>query len=152
MIYLTEMLGLRAADSTGRPLGRVREVALTPAVNLRRVSMFIVKQGSRRWEVPSDQVAELSTDNKIGLRLNVAADRLAPFDPHPSSGGEDDSGTEHLLVGKDLLDQQIIDVNGRKVVRVNDVHFEVLYHDHTPGGAPEFRVAEVEVGLTGAVR
>jgi len=152
MIYLTEMLGLRVVDSAGLDLGRVKEVALTPSVNLRRVSLFIVKQGSHRWEVPSDQVSELSTDNKTGLRLNVSSDRLVAFDPHPSSGGEDDSGTEHLLVGKDLLDQQIIDVNGRKVVRVNDVHFEVLYHDHTPGGAPEFRVAEVEVGLTGAVR
>ena len=52
------------------------------------------------------------------------------------------------MVAKDLLDQQIIDVDGRKVVRVNDVHFQEQMID----GGQEFRVAEVEVGLTGAVR
>ena len=34
-----------------------------------------------------------------------------------------------LRIRRDLLDQQIIDVNGRKVVRVNDVTFEVLKDD-----------------------
>ena len=30
---------------------------------------------------------------------------------------------------RDLLDQQIIDVTGRKVVRVNDVTFEIHHSD-----------------------
>src|SRR5258708_6664377 len=116
MIYLTEMLGLRVVDSAGRPIGRVQEVALTPSVDGRRVSLFIIKQGKRRLEIPPEQVADLSFSDSVGLRLNVASDTLIP--------GVGDTDTGHLLIGKDLLDQQIIDVNGRKVVRVNDVHFE----------------------------
>jgi Mg/Co/Ni transporter MgtE/sporulation protein YlmC with PRC-barrel domain len=53
-----------------------------------------------------------------------------------------------LLLGRDLLDQQIIDVHGRKVVRVNDVDLEWMGH----GSAHLLRVAEVEVGLRGAFR
>ncbi len=49
---------------------------------------------------------------------------------------------------KDLLDQQIIDTNGRKVVRVNDVDLA----DQRTNGNTELRVTQVDVGLPGAVR
>jgi magnesium transporter len=142
VIYLTEMLGLRAVDSEGQPLGRIREVALTPAQDSSRVSLFLVGKGRRRLEIPWDQVAVLSPQRKTGLRIKQPASTLREFDA--SESGE----TAHLLISRDLLDQQIIDVDGRKVVRVNDVHF----NEQLAGGAQEFRVAEVEVGLTGAVR
>ena len=53
-----------------------------------------------------------------------------------------------LLLQRDLMDRQIIDVHGRKVVRVNDVDLEWLPLD----GGEQLRVAEVEVGLRGGVR
>jgi Mg/Co/Ni transporter MgtE len=51
-------------------------------------------------------------------------------------------------VRKDLMDQQIIDTHGRKVVRVNDVDLTELRNN----GSMELRVAQVDVGLPGAVR
>jgi flagellar motility protein MotE (MotC chaperone)/CBS domain-containing protein len=54
----------------------------------------------------------------------------------------------YLYLQQDLMDRQIIDVHGRKVVRVNDVDLEWLGR----GGAHLLRVAEVEVGLRGAFR
>jgi magnesium transporter len=58
-------------------------------------------------------------------------------------------GSEGLfLLARDLLDQQIIDVHGRKVVRVNDVD---LHQD--PGTQhPTLRVGSVDVGARGAIR
>ncbi len=53
-----------------------------------------------------------------------------------------------LGVGKDLLDQQIIDTNGRKVVRVNDIDLA----DQRVNGNTEMRITQVDVGLPGAVR
>jgi magnesium transporter len=53
-----------------------------------------------------------------------------------------------LAVQKDLLDQQIIDTAGRKVVRVNDVDLaEFPTNAHV-----ELRIAQVDVGVPGAVR
>jgi Mg/Co/Ni transporter MgtE len=53
-----------------------------------------------------------------------------------------------LAVQKDLLDQQIIDTAGRKVVRVNDVDLtEFRTNEHV-----ELRIAQVDVGLPGAMR
>jgi len=53
-----------------------------------------------------------------------------------------------LRIGRDLLDQQIIDVNGRKVVRVNDVTLELQH----AGGFDQVFVMEVDIGLRSIVR
>jgi magnesium transporter len=59
------------------------------------------------------------------------------------------SPDESLLhVKKDVLDQQIIDVNNRKVVRVNDVDFDIQPTD----GHTELRIVGVNVGFAAAVR
>src|SRR5207247_7582799 len=53
-----------------------------------------------------------------------------------------------LLLKRVLLDQQIIDVHGRKVVRVNDVEL-----DSTPVNSHLFlTVVAVDVGARGAIR
>jgi magnesium transporter len=54
----------------------------------------------------------------------------------------------YLYLRQDLVDRQIIDIHGRKVVRVNDVDLEWMEQ----GSAHLLRVAEVEVGLRGAFR
>jgi CBS domain-containing protein len=53
-----------------------------------------------------------------------------------------------LHVKKDILDQQIIDVNNRKVVRVNDVDFDIQPTDHHT----ELRIVAVNVGLAAGLR
>jgi Mg/Co/Ni transporter MgtE/sporulation protein YlmC with PRC-barrel domain len=54
----------------------------------------------------------------------------------------------YLYLQQDLVDRQIIDIHGRKVVRVNDVELEWMGQ----GAAHLLRVAEVEIGLRGAFR
>src|SRR5206468_8839541 len=53
-----------------------------------------------------------------------------------------------FLLERDLLDQQIIDVHGRKVVRVNDVDL----HPETTDGRVQLKIGSVDVGARGAVR
>jgi len=75
---------------------------------------------------------------------------------------EEDS---YLMLERDLLDQQIIDVHGHKVVRVNDVELvweavsadgakgsDCAVQELAPGCALSLRIAEVEVGTRGAMR
>jgi flagellar motility protein MotE (MotC chaperone) len=75
-----------------------------------------------------------------GLHL-VAEAQLVPLPDDPTL----------VLLERDLLDQQIIDVHGRKVVRVNDVY---LCWEQTaePASRLNLRISEVEVGLQGAIR
>ena len=52
------------------------------------------------------------------------------------------------MLSRDLLDQQVIDVFGRKVVRVNDVDL----HHESVANRPVLKVGSVDVGPRGAVR
>jgi magnesium transporter len=63
------------------------------------------------------------------------------------------NGTEGLfLLERDLLDQQVIDINGRKVVRVNDVDLQMDAPKEAGQTRPVLRVISVDVGARGAIR
>ncbi len=72
------------------------------------------------------------------IRLNVEEKSLEHYQ----------SNEAWLAMRKDLLDQQIIDTSGRKVVRVNDIDLA----EQRINGTVELRVTHVDVGLTGAAR
>jgi CBS domain-containing protein len=137
---VASLVGAPVRGASGAVLGRVREFAVLPSHDALRVHGLILKlsgpaRGAKENMVAIEDV-ELSPQ---GIRLLPnAAPTSPPDDP------------AMVLLERDLLDQQIIDVHGRKVVRVNDVH---LQWEQT--GAPprlSLRIAEVEVGLHGAVR
>lgn len=132
-VALTDLLGALVYDPTG-VCGRVREVALRPQEDPLRVAALVVrtKKGAKLL-LFSDVV---SIDGAIR-----AAKPIADWLPEPGHEGL-------LLLERDLLDQQIIDVHGRKVVRVNDID---LHEDHVNQHVA-LRVAGVDIGARGAVR
>ena len=132
-LALTELLGAPVAETSGAHCGRVREVALTPAEDRSRVSSLIVrtKQGDRLLPL-----AAVSSVNG-GIRASSPASEW----PGPEAEGL-------FLLERDLLDQQIIDVHGRKVVRVNDVDL----HAESSNGHLQLKVGSVDIGARGAVR
>ncbi len=122
-------------DSTGSIAGRVREVALSPQDDPIRLAGFVVRTRSGKNRLL--ELKEVESINGTIRARTRAADWLV------LSGGEN-----LLLLERDLLDQQIIDVHGRKVVRVNDVdiHQDLSNHHIT------LKVAAVDVGARGAIR
>jgi len=136
MLYATELMGAAAYDDQSNYVGRVREFFIEPADQPNRVSHYLISRGRFQPLVARyDQVAKV-VPGRIDLNVNERA--LAAYQPNEA----------WLAVQKDLLDQQIIDTAGRKVVRVNDVDLaEFRSNAHV-----ELRVAQVDVGLPGAVR
>jgi len=132
-IALTELLGAAVADSSGVARGRVREVAITPAEDRAHVSTLIIRTNEGDRQLPLSSLSSLNG----GIRAGSSASKW----PAVESEGL-------FLLERDLLDQQIIDVHGRKVVRVNDVD---LYAE-TNSGEIKLKVGSVDVGARGAVR
>jgi magnesium transporter len=135
-LYATELMGSETYDDQGHFVGRVREFFIEPAEQPNRVSHFLLSRG--RFQpllARHDQVAAIAPGT---IRLNCSERVLAVYRPNEA----------WLAVRKDLLDQQIIDTKGRKVVRVNDVD---LTEQRTNGNV-ELRLTQVDVGLPGAVR
>lgn len=134
LIHLSLFLGSPILDADGNSLGRVREVAVTPGVRASLVTELIWGKKDDLQAV-SPASLEQMTNGELRLRGDARPRRFSTSEPL-------------LLLDRDLMDQQIIDVHGRKVVRVNDV--SLLWLPQDSGG--EMRAIEVEVGTLGAMR
>jgi len=136
MLYATELVGSSAYDAQNNFVGRVREFFIEPADQPNRVSHFLISRG--RFQPLVARYDQVSAVVPGRIDLNVSERALDAYQPNEG----------WLAIQKDLLDQQIIDTEGRKVVRVNDVDLtEQRVNNHL-----ELRLAQVDVGLPGAVR
>lgn len=133
ILYLTELVGLKVFDLRGRTIGRIADAALVPLIDPVRVDRFLVGGGWAWLTVRHDQVEKITFDG-----IYLRDEQLTPY-----------HSDEYMLrLVRDLLDQQIIDAQGRKVVRVTDLTLEILVAE----GHDELRVTEVDIGLRSIVR
>ncbi len=131
-LYFTELLGLPVHDLKGRRIGRVKDAALVPLIDASLIDRFLVGGGMAWLSVRYDQISTISLDG-----IHLSDEKLFPYH----------SDDYMLRIGRDLLDQQIIDVNGRKVVRVTDVSLAIR-HD----GRDTLSGLEVDVGIRSILR
>jgi len=133
-VSLTALLGIPVTDAQGQLRGRLKDIAVATGPDAGKVAGLVLKSRTGLWIVPAQEVIETPAGT-LEIR-SVSA--LVPLK---------DEGN-FLFLQRDLVDRQIIDINGRKVVRVNDVDLEWVMQ----GDSRVLRVAEVEVGLRGAFR
>jgi CBS domain-containing protein/sporulation protein YlmC with PRC-barrel domain len=131
---LTAILGTPVTSVRGTMRGRLKDVAVGTGEEAGRVAGLVVKTRKGLEIVASGEV-RWTESGALELRPEAT---LSPL-----------QGDENfILLRQDLLDRQIIDVHGRKVVRVNDVNLRWQGN----GNGNQLCVTEVEVGLRGAVR
>jgi magnesium transporter len=134
LVALSELLGATVRDATGSVRGRVREIAVAPQEHPTRIAFLIVNT------TDGERVLRPSSLKSCGAVVR-SVDNASGWDRYAVSDGL-------LLLKRDLLDQQIIDVHGRKVVRVNDVEL-----DSMPANSHVIlSVLAVDVGARGAIR
>ena len=133
-VSLTALLGTPVTDAQGHLRGRLKDIAVATGPDAGKVAGLVLKTRTGLCIVPSQDVMETPAGT-LELR---SAGAMVPL--------KDDGN--YLYLQQDLVDRQIIDIHGRKVVRVNDVDLEWLGR----GGAHLLRVAEVEIGFRGAFR
>jgi CBS domain-containing protein/sporulation protein YlmC with PRC-barrel domain len=131
---LTLLEGTPVVDAGGQMRGRVADVAVGTGQDAGRVLSLVVKSARGREHF----------DIQV-LRLTEAGGLVMAAGAVPMAANQNENV---LLLRQDLLDRQIIDVHGRKVVRVNDVD---LKWQAVERGTP-LQVTQVEVGLRGATR
>lgn len=121
MIFLSKILKAPVLDNSNEELGRLIDITVASQEKpYPSVTGIVVKTREGEVVIAWDQVENLSrTENT----LKVSKNTLVPFVPP--------AGT--LYLSKDVLDQQIVDTKGARVVRVNDLqlgkvadHFVVL--------------------------
>jgi magnesium transporter len=133
-LFLTELLGLKVFDLKGRRLGVVKDAAVVPLVDPVRIDRYLIGGVGSAWlTVRHDQIRSISLDG-----IHLRDENLTPY-----------HSDEYMLrMVRDLLDQQIIDAQERKVVRINDVTFERMIED----GADALWVLEIDIGIRSIFR
>ena len=132
--FLSDMIGRSAVvegDGARRAIGRIADfVVERPDDTFPRIDAFVIKTKSGKFLAPVDTIVDFDAGGKLVLR------------EAPTVGAPPDD--EALYLVEDLFDKQIVDVDGRKVVRINDI--EVA----RTGG--ELRVVAADIGFGGIVR
>ncbi len=133
ILYLTELIGVKVYDLKGRRIGALRDAALVPLIHPVRLDRYLVGAGPGWLSIRYDQVHTVGLDG-----IHLKDELLTPY-----------HSDEYMLrMVRDLLDQQIIDAQGRKVVRVNDVTFL----KESENGQDVLHILEVDIGLRSMLR
>jgi sporulation protein YlmC with PRC-barrel domain/CBS domain-containing protein len=135
------LLGRTVLGPDGVSLGRVKDLAVEVSAAQAHVAALVLRTGlGKKAKLTLLPVVDVVLPVSNEAELRAKAKPTAYKRQH-----------DYLLLDYDLLDQQIIDVDGRKVVRVNDVNLA-----WEPGAGAEqtagLRIEEVEVGNRGAMR
>jgi magnesium transporter len=130
-LFISEILKKPVLDPKGDELGKVRDFIVIRGEPLPKISSIIIERKKGLYNLPW---SDLSIFNKRIISANIYGETLQPCELSESD----------LLLVRDILDKQIVDVNGVKVVRVNDVKLE--------GYDTEAVVIAVDVGMRGIMR
>ena len=133
MAYLSELTGRVVADANGERIGRLDNVIASVRNELPhpQIVALVVKRAGGPLLIPLTNIVVLLAP---AVALNRRVEDVTPYQP-----------AEHdLYLVHDVLDKQIIDTNGMRVVRVNDLELARVNGD--------FYVANVDIGGLGLMR
>jgi len=132
-LFLSQILEKKIVDSAGRPLGRVSDLVASLGEPYPLVTGVLF--------LP----LHLKTPCLLSWRkVSREGDVLVTESPAPENFLEPVIGEGELLLKDSLLDKQIVDTHGAKVLRVNDLHL-LQVND-------SLRLVHVDVGLRGLMR
>ena len=134
MPYLSNLLEKPVADVDGEPLGRLKDLvasSLRSEIPHPKIVALVVKGAGGTFLVPFSDVAVLIAP---AIPLARRLQDVVPYKP----------GEHDLYLARDVLDKQIIDTNGMRVVRVNDLELMRVNH--------HFYVPNVDIGGLGLLR
>ncbi len=132
MLYLSQIIGRPIFDARGDKIAVINDVIVRYGEeDYPPVIGIIARYRRRQFFIPNRDVSDLG---ETGARMRSTVLDLTPFMRR----------TGEVLLGKDVLDNQLIDVDGKRVVRVNDVQLIKA--------AELWRVTGADVSLQGFVR
>src|SRR3989442_12026771 len=130
MPYLSEIQHRRVIEPSGNEVGKLADVAVVPQGQFPAAQWAILATPNGEKVVRWADLAQEIGHFRLRARLESTPDAQLP--------------PEALRLARDLLDKQIVDTHGAKVVRVNDL--QLAEHEG------QLRLVGADVGLRGLLR
>jgi len=131
VLYLSQVLGRPVRDVEGRPVAAIKDVIVHLGEDHPPVTGLVARHARRLIYLPRTRISRF---DESGAQLNFDLLDLRDF---KRRDGE-------VLLARDVLDKQLVDVDGKRVVRVNDVQLIEVNS--------EWRVTGADVSLQGLWR
>lgn len=130
-LFLSEAINKPVFDPKGEVIGALKDTVVIKGDPLPKLSAIVIERKKQPYRIKWE---DINIFNKRIISSYLIADSLEPYE-----FSDDD-----LLAVRDILDKQIVDANGAKVVRVNDIKLE--------GYEGEAVLVAVDVGMRGILR
>ena len=131
MLYLSQAIGRPVLDANGEAIGAVADLIVAVGDRYPPVTGLVVKTDRRQIFLPWSSVEHLDAS---GARLSTQTIDIGKFQQRPNE----------ITLRGDLMDKQIVDIDGRKVVRVNDLRLDEI--------EGRWHLVAVDVGASGLLR
>jgi len=132
MLYLSQLVGQPIIDREGGRISSIKDVVIAPGADTYPAVLGLVARSwTREFFIAISHIEQLTAKS---AELSTFKLDLQPFQRRDG---------EALLV-RDVLDRQIIDVDGHRIVRVNDVQIAEVNG--------QYRMVGVDVGLHALLR
>src|SRR5579885_1552575 len=135
-VFYSWLHGRPVVDAAGQVVGRLDDLAVNMAETFPPVTALVVRRGRLEPFPLTARWRDVAAIDGV-VRLGVPVGRLVPGRALQAEG-------EHW-VRSTLLDRQIVDTSGAKVVRVNDLHFLRV-------ASGDLHLVHVDVGFRGLMR
>ena len=132
MFYFSSILDRAAKNEEGIHIGKVSDFLISRGEKFPRIDYIILKAKRKRERIPWEKVKHVDAEGVIILGKKQKFPEV------------DENTQEYVFLKRDILDMQIVDINGHRVVRVNDIQLNNVGKD--------LRVAGVDVGTPGLLR
>ena len=131
MLYLSQAIGLPVLDGSKDAIGKIADLIVAVGDRYPPVTGLVVSTDRRRIFLPWSSVDRIDAS---GARLGTTTIDMGRFSQRP----------DEILLHADLMDKQIVDIDGRKVVRVNDLRLDEI--------EGVLHLVAVDVGAAGLLR
>jgi CBS domain-containing protein/sporulation protein YlmC with PRC-barrel domain len=107
-IFVSDVYKKPVLDRAGEEIGRLTDIAVGQGDPYPAVTALVARKGKQTYVLPWETV---NLFNRRVISVNELRGNLKPSSLSPAD----------ILLCRDLLDKQIVDINGAKLVRVNDL-------------------------------
>jgi len=130
-LFLSEILKKPVFDAGGEIVGKLKDLVVIKGLPLPVVDALLIRSRKKVFKI---EWRHVNIFNKRIISSTLLANDIQEYSPDERD----------LIAVRDILDKQIMDANGAKVVRVNDIKLERFYEQAV--------LTAVDIGMRGILR
>lgn len=130
-MYLTELLNKAVYDKQNENLGKVKDVLISSSGTYPKIEAIKIKSNGEYYFIPSKYIDQITSEE---ILLSEMLEDIRQYPKQDSI----------IKLSRDILDHQVVDMEGSKIRRVNDV--EITYKNG------DYFIIGVDIGINGLFR